>query len=611
MKFLRDKKLRQLGALALLLALLVFIAQYFMLGYKMQRLEESQLKIEYTQFAELHNQKISLQVQQFLNGNETLGPAIIAQIDKQEHLLKTLSGGGRTELRDQFLQPLTRLPLITYSGLQEDWNNYRHAVYLLVTGGEVKEEAPKDSVVLTSQDAVARLVKTSPAAARIHYEGLSLTLDDWYEKLKVDLFEEVDARELSLSRWKLSFLLIDGLLLFGIFYLFNTQVLRPLSVLESNTKQHIQTKDLPPHEVGMLAESINETLENLKDATDFVVAIGKGDLSICYKESLDSNYTKGRNKLADSLIEMQSRLKELNEEEKKRQWANDGLARFVEILRSSNDDIRVLGDRIISALIHYTGSNQGALYILNDEDNANIHLELISVFAWDVKKIEQQRIKPGQGILGQTFLEKETTYLTQLPEEYVRITSGLGGANPKSLLIVPLKVDKDVYGLVELASFNDYQAHEIAFVEKLGETIASTLASVKSTQKNKVLIEQFQQQTEEMRAQEEEMRQNMEELQATQEEVVRKEKTYVERIRELETLVNEKVDKGDIARLQELFALKEKEYELKIEQLNNELAKRGDNANDWNVAEELHRTLRVQLEALRITQKELDLKYKG
>ena len=140
----------------------------------------------------------------------------------------------------------------------------------------------------------------------------------------------------------------------------------------------------------------------------------------------------------------------------------------------------------------------------------------------------------GEGILGQTFLEKETTYLTNLPEDYIRITSGLGDANPKSILIVPLKVDTQVYGMIELASFNAYLPHEIAFVEKLGESIASTLASVRAAQKNRQLIQQFQQQTEEMRAQEEEMRQNMEELQATQEEISRKERSYLVRIEELE-----------------------------------------------------------------------------
>jgi transcriptional regulator with PAS, ATPase and Fis domain len=86
---------------------------------------------------------------------------------------------------------------------------------------------------------------------------------------------------------------------------------------------------------------------------------------------------------------------------------------------------------------------------------------------------------------------------------------------------VPLKIDDAVYGMVELASFNDYQPHEIAFVEKLGESIASTLASVKAAQNNRKLLEESRQTTEAMRAQEEEMRQNMEELTATQEEMQR------------------------------------------------------------------------------------------
>lgn len=154
---------------------------------------------------------------------------------------------------------------------------------------------------------------------------------------------------------------------------------------------------------------------------------------------------------------------------------------------------------------------------MNDDDENNKYLELISLFAFNIKKFEKQQIKLGEGILGQTFLEKETTYLTNMPEDYARITSGLGDSAPKAILIVPLKVDKDVYGIVELASFHELEAHEINFVEKLGETIASTLSSVKINQRNRKLLEQSQQQTEEMRAQEEEMRQNMEELTATQE----------------------------------------------------------------------------------------------
>lgn len=119
-------------------------------------------------------------------------------------------------------------------------------------------------------------------------------------------------------------------------------------------------------------------------------------------------------------------------------------------------------------------------------------------------------------------MEKKTIYMTDVPQNYIRITSGLGGSNPDCLLIVPLKVEEEVLGIIEIASFNSFEKHEIEFVEKIGQNIASTLASARVSERTNQLLDQTQQQAEEMAAQEEEMRQNMEELQATQEEAARK-----------------------------------------------------------------------------------------
>lgn len=599
MNFLHNKQLKQLGAYVSVLAVIVFIAEFFILQSTGKRLTESELKLQYTREAQLANQEIILDVEHFLNGREELAPVIVSKLDDQDHRLKTLHEGGRIDQREDFLRPLSRLPRITFDALRENWNSCKHSIYLLVSGKSPEAVSGYDSTQI--KDDVSLLVSTHAAAARMRYEGTALTMANWYQKLINDLGGELDSRKSLHAATQGGILIFNFLLIIGIYYLFTRHVVSPLQAMEKKVRDQVLTTETGNNEIGKVAVSVNETIENLKDATDFITAIADGNLAVDYKETFDRNYETGKNKLADSLIRMQAKLKELNEVEQKRQWSNEGLAKFVDIIRSSNDDLRALGDSIISALVHYTKSNQGGLYILNDEDKQQPWLELISLFAYDVKKHEQQRIKPGQGILGQTFLEKETTYLTYLPEEYVRITSGLGGANPRSVLIVPLKVDREVYGLVELASFNEFKPHEIAFVEKLGETIASSLASVRAAQKNRILIEQFQFQTEQMRAQEEEMRQNMEELQATQEEVVRKEKNYIERIHVLESQLQNRVDSSEVIMLREELERKQTEHHEQMQRLEQEMASKAAEAEPWMKISEIEKSLRINLEALEIT----------
>ncbi|MBA4057440.1 MAG: hypothetical protein C0490_22185, partial [Marivirga sp.] len=506
---------------------------------------------------------------------------------------------------DLFLNPLSRLSRITFDNLMHNWAVYKTAVNTILTDGQMADAVP----AVTNSDSTVNAIPVSPSTAetnyavtkaRLTFESQWLSLSRWYENLIVDLEDEVEKKQRRVLNWFSFFILLDIGGLIVVFYCFNRYVLKPLKLLETNTAGKTYSNDFAKNEIGEVAQHVNGTIEDLKDATDFVIAIGEGKFDLDYS-SLNKDYSSGKNKLADSLIEMQTRLKSMNDEERKRQWANEGLARFVDILRSSNDNLNLLGDKIIAALVQYTHSNQGGLYILNDEDIKDKHLELVSLFAFDIKKFEQQKIKLGEGILGQTFLEKETTYLTDLPESYIRITSGLGDATPKSILMVPLRVDTQVYGIIELASFNAYMPHEIAFVEKLGESIASTLAAVRGAQKNRQLIEQFQQQTEEMRAQEEEMRQNMEELQATQEEIARKEKSYLVRIRELEEQQSDmQMSDAEKLKLKAQYEAKEREYLLKLEELKRQIALKPTHGDDWEVAQEVEKALKINLQALQI-----------
>ena len=233
--------------------------------------------------------------------------------------------------------------------------------------------------------------------------------------------------------------------------------------------------------------------------------------------------------LGKSLIDMRDSLKNANSENEKRKvedekrtWSNEGLAKFADILRQNNNDFQLLCDEVIKNLVKYIEANQGGVFLWNEEEKNDQYFELVSTYAWDRKKYVTKRLEKGEGLVGACAMEKETIFLTDVPSNYVAISSGLGSSNPRCVILVPLKFENSVLGVIEMASFNVIQKYQIEFLEKVSESIASTILAVRINARTKALLEQSQQQAEEMSAQEEEMRQNMEELQATQEEAARK-----------------------------------------------------------------------------------------
>ncbi len=228
--------------------------------------------------------------------------------------------------------------------------------------------------------------------------------------------------------------------------------------------------------------------------------------------------------LGNTLVTMRDKLRISADEDRKRNWSTSGLAQIGEILRTSTGSTEELFDNILKFVVKYTKSNQGGLFVLNEENESDRRLDLVACYAFERKKYITKRIEIGEGLVGQCFLEGERIYLMEVPAEYVSITSGLGGASANALLLVPLRNNDKIFGVLELATFTKYDKHEIELVEKLTESIASTISTVRVSESTRILLEKTQQQAEEMRAQEEEMRQNMEELEATQEEMRRKEK---------------------------------------------------------------------------------------
>jgi CHASE3 domain sensor protein len=268
---------------------------------------------------------------------------------------------------------------------------------------------------------------------------------------------------------------------------------------------------------------INDIITNLTKAANFIKGIAQGNYDVKWDGFSTAGADTNKHNISGELLVMRDEMKKKKDQDLRQQWVSEGLNGVGEIIRDYQSKFELLCEKSLFFITKYLKAQQGGLYVLNENDPEDVHLDLISCYAFDKKKYVTKRVEIGEGVLGQAFMEGQPVYLTEVPKDYVKITSGLGEANPRSITIYPLKHNETVVALIEIASFTANDQYALDFLANACKSIAASLITLQSNVKTKMLLEQAQQHAEELRAQEEEMRQNMEELEATQEEMKRRE----------------------------------------------------------------------------------------
>ncbi len=362
-----------------------------------------------------------------------------------------------------------------------------------------------------------------------------LDLDNSVSGLALMLEKKINARQISLY---IILLLIITVLLAGFVLIvqkmFRLCIFHPLTEILKYLPQLVKGK-LPDNkielkvnnEISMVSESINNLAENYKAKMRYAHELNKGHLdSKIDVISEDDVLGKELEQLQKNLQRSAEEQKKYNEENSRRRYINEGLAKFSEILRLNNENIEKLSDIFIKEIVKYLNAIQGGLFLVKNTDEENKTLKLISAFAYNKKKYIDNEIMLGEGLVGTCAIEKKTIVMTDIPEKYISITSGLGDAPPGNIILVPVIQEENVLGVIEVASLNKFQKHEIEFGEQVASSLASTVTAASNNEKTSQLLAKSQHQAQEMIGQEEEMRQNMEELKATQEESVRREEEY-------------------------------------------------------------------------------------
>jgi HAMP domain-containing protein/GAF domain-containing protein len=324
-----------------------------------------------------------------------------------------------------------------------------------------------------------------------------------------------------------------------VFSVYSTSsIVKPIIQLTHTMNEMAKGKIITLHvadnkdEIGQMTNSINQMAEGLQKKSLFAEQIGHGNYDASFEVLSDEDT------LGQSILMMRSNLKLAAETEKQRSWANIGIAQISEILRDKLSS-EELYHKILSYIVKYLQASQGGLFIVGENSKHEKILQLKACYAYERKKFLEKEIDLGEGLIGQCYLEKQTIFLTDCPEEYVNIVSGTGAANPRCISIVPLISNEVVFGILELASFKVFEPYQIEFLEKISENLASGISNNITNEKTQMLLKASIEQSEALRSQEEEMRQNLEEMAATQEEMARKEQIMQQLLEETKLKENE------------------------------------------------------------------------
>jgi HAMP domain-containing protein/signal transduction histidine kinase/CheY-like chemotaxis protein len=259
-----------------------------------------------------------------------------------------------------------------------------------------------------------------------------------------------------------------------------------------------------------LTDNVNQLAANLttqvRAIAEVATAVTKGDLTRSISVAAQGEVAA----LKDNINEMIRNLKDTTLKNAEQDWLKTNLAKFSRMLQGQKDLLTV-GRLILSELAPVVGAQQGVFYIVDNAKEEPL-LKLLASYAYKERKNIDNVLRMGEGLVGQCALEKDKILLTNVPTDYIKISSGLGEATPLNIIVMPVVFEGQVKAVLELASFDRFsQTHE-AFLDQLTESIGIVLNTIEANMRTEDLLKQSQSLARELQAQQEELQQTNAEL---------------------------------------------------------------------------------------------------
>nr|MBA2503931.1 response regulator [Pyrinomonadaceae bacterium] len=259
-----------------------------------------------------------------------------------------------------------------------------------------------------------------------------------------------------------------------------------------------------------LTDNVNGLAANLttqvRAIAEVSTAVTKGDLSRTIAVETQGELAA----LKDNINEMIGNLRDTTQKNTEQDWLKTNLARFTRMLQGQRD-LTTVAQMILSDLAPLVEAQQGVFYV-NASSNGQPLMKLLSGYAYNERKNLANEFRPGEGLVGQSVLEKQRILLSNVPSDYIQISSGLGEATPRNIVVLPVLFEGEVRAVIELASFNRFSEAHITFLDQLTESIGIVLNTIEANSRTEDLLQQSQSLASELQSQQDELRKTNERL---------------------------------------------------------------------------------------------------
>jgi signal transduction histidine kinase/HAMP domain-containing protein/CheY-like chemotaxis protein len=262
-------------------------------------------------------------------------------------------------------------------------------------------------------------------------------------------------------------------------------------------------RDLTDNVNGLAANLTNQ----VRAIADVATAVTKGDLTRYVEVEAKGEVAE----LKDNVNEMIRNLRETTRQNAEQDWLKSNLAKFNRLLQGQRD-LAAVSKMVLSELAPLINAQHGVFYMMNESPPDPAKLILLSAYAYKGNINVNDEWRLGEGLVGQCAYEKRRILLTDVPADYVAISSGLGAAAPLNIIVLPILFENKVKAVVEMASFTRFSIIHQTFLDQLAESIGIVLNTIEANMRTEELLKQSQSLAQELQKQQEELRQTNEEL---------------------------------------------------------------------------------------------------